>query len=265
MKTLATYAILAALWTGGAFAETNAVPSVRKQYTRAELMAIRETAIRKQGGFVVAPATGKRIYLVNLQAFMPDDVVAEVAGAIRETARFAVEVVKAKNPEDVKPESSLVGATVYLVWNDADPRLLVAPEDGWARVNVKRLKDDAPKALALKSRFVKECWRALAMALGASNSSVQPCIMHDVFSSKDLDANPVEVPSPEPLHKMIETGRARGLVQSRRVLYRTACEEGWAPVPATANQTAIWDEVKNRKADVTDPTNRWKRDVPEKK
>lgn len=243
MKAVTTYAILAVLAVGTAFAGTNAVSAARKQYTRAELAAIREAAISRQGGFVVAPATGKRVYFVNLQTFMPDDVVAEVAGAVRETARFAVEVVKAKDASDVRLESDQVGATVYLVSNDADPRLLVAPEEGWARVNVKRLRDGSPKALVLKSRFVKECWRALAMALGASNSTLQPCIMHDVFSSGDLDANSVEVPSPEPLHKMIDTGRARGLAQSRRVLYRTACEEGWAPPPVNDRQKAVWDEV----------------------
>lgn len=198
----------------------------------------RRVKLYKDGGLVPALSNGKHVRIINSQSIIPDDQVEEVAAAIRQTARFAVNIVKSDNAATV-PADEKTGASIYLVANDSDPRILVAPEDAWSRVNVKALTKDAPKPEVLKARFTKECWRGLAISLGASNSMMQPCIMHDVFELKDLEENDLLVPCPEPFNKIMNTARARGIEPGKMVLYRKAVKEGWAPEPKTDVQRKI--------------------------
>ena len=44
-------------------------------------------------------------------------------------------------------------------------------------------------------------------------------------------------------NKMINNAKLMGVAVRRRVSYRKACQEGWAPAPTNDIQKAIWDKV----------------------
>lgn len=242
--------VIASFATGIAFAQAPAMPSdaigptiknatVTKHVKGTHPVQYkRRVRMYKDGGLVPAPSNGKCVRIVNAQTVVPDDCVEEVAAAIRQTARFAVKIIKAEDASSIGPDEK-AGANIYLVANDSDPRILVAPEDAWSRVNVKALTKDSPKPEVLKARFTKECWRGLGISLGAANSMMQPCIMHDVRELKDLEENDLLVPCPEPFNKIMSTARARGIEPGKMVLYRKAVKEGWAPEPQNEVQRKI--------------------------
>ena len=124
------------------------------------------------------------------------------------------------------------------------PALLVAPEEGWAAVNVAKLAVGDPLPPVFAARFRKELWRAAAWAVGGGNSSFQPCLLKGITTMKDLDAIPLLQPGPEPNNKMIDEAHRRGVQTARFNTYRQACVEGWAPPPTNDVQKAIWEQVK---------------------
>jgi hypothetical protein len=123
------------------------------------------------------------------------------------------------------------------------PRILVAPEEGWAAVNTEALAADGATGSNYNLRVTKEMWRALAIMLGASDSMFQPCLLAPVHSLADLDGLGCVVPSPEPFGKMARNAIALGCQRQYRATYKRACVEGWAPAPTNDVQKAIWEEV----------------------
>ena len=111
---------------------------------------------------------------------------------------------------------------IALVQDEDLPMLLVAPEEGWASINVKRMVIDSPNEDVLVGRFTKEFWRATAMVLGAANSIMQPCVLCQVNSLADLDACKALVPSPEPLPKLDQGAKSFGISFQRRMTYKKA-------------------------------------------
>ena len=48
--------------------------------------------------------------------------------------------------------------------------------------------------------------------------------------------------------------KSHGLASAKRVAYKKACQEGWAPAPTNDIQKAIWDKVMAEKAKATNAT-----------
>ena len=67
----------------------------------------------------------------------------------------------------------------------------------------------------------------------------------------------------EPFMSMRDCFPKMGISPYRRVTYKMAVKEGWAPAPTNDYQKAIWDKVKA--AASPDPTARWKSDFGGKK
>ena len=207
-------------------------PEEQKQRIEAGRLA----AEKRLGGFLNAPVKGKIIRVVNRQNALASGDLEKIVNDTCGAAGYVAEIVA------VEPADGRTGARVELVEDDS-PTLLVAPEDFWSRINVSRLTVDKPDVKLLRRRLVKEFWRAFAMALGAANSNYQPCLMRTISSLNDLDSDDTLVPCPEPFDKMQRTGEKIGLSHPRRVSYKRACEEGWAPAPTNDVQKAIWDKV----------------------
>ena len=68
--------------------------------------------------------------------------------------------------------------------------------------------------------------------------------MRNIFSLKDLDADPSVCPSPVVYDKIQQTCRKLGITRPRRISYRRACLEGIAPAPTDDIQRAIWERIK---------------------
>ena len=237
MKTIIT-GIAAAMCLAAVSAESRADGKSGK--TPAEM---REEVMRKTGGFVVAPAVGRGIKIVDVQSGVPEEVFATIAKAVSTGPRFSVSVIKGVPGREYLPDAD-TGAYI-VVRDDAKSRMtiLTAPEQGWASVNVAPLKADAPDSEKLSKRVAKEVWRALVYMLGAGNNQMPACIMKPCVDNKDIDSLKMEQPCPDPFREMSLSARKLGIAQARMTSYRRACVEGWAPPPANKYQKAIWEEV----------------------
>ena len=210
----------------------------KKRMTPEERKAHREARIAADGGMLDRPVKGKVIrVLLRTKDFSMADAVAEAANMSR-ILRVFVEVVEAEEQSKNK-----TGCLITLADMDKAPTLLAAPEDYWATVNVSRLKEGNPSAEVLKSRVIKEMWRAVGYALGAANASQYTCVMRPISCPADLDKEKVAVLTPQPMMAVSKTASQLGFARGGQATYRKACEEGWAPQPTNDVQKAIWEQV----------------------
>ena len=234
---------------------------VIKEPSRAELMAKakarRAEAQRKLGGYLYAPSTGNVVRVCNLQNTIPLNEIHQATDKMVAHLGFRIEVC------GTLPDDKRTAAMIELVENGTDPTLLIAPEDSFGRLNVARLTIDAPSARRLNQRFVKELWRVLCMTLGCYKSNYSPCIMRNIFSLSDLDKDPAVMPCPEVYDKVQSTCQTLNVDMLRKVSYKRACIEGWAPAPTNDIQKAIWEQVKADKE--RGPTNPLKIPMPKRK
>lgn len=204
--------------------------------------------IRYNGGWIYSEPTGKVIRVVNAQKIISASVLDPMMDGFKVTmglTLFPTNFESATVFKAVKKGFAIpkTGAVLALV-DDADaPRILCAPEESWAAVNVRALIVDNPKPEILQKRVIKEAWRSLAIAMGASDTNFRPCLLSPIHSLSELDSNPSLVVSPEPFTKITDNAEALGISPVKRTSYRKACYEGWAPPPKDAYQKAIWDMV----------------------
>jgi len=204
-----------------------------------------EQQMQKFGGFVERAYDGKRVYFLDAQKRAGTNAVEWVAEQARIALSFPVRIER--SPDGSLTAPSDAGGVVRVVDLAATPALLVAPEDGWAQVNVAVLAADSPSEEVLETRLKKELWRAFVYAFGGGNSQSAGDVMRPVHSLRDLDAVPTLVSSPEPFNAMLECAAARDIRPVFRTTYRQACREGWAPAPTNEWQKAIFEQVKSDK------------------
>ncbi len=211
----------------------------------------RKAQIREEGGLVLAPATGRVVRVVNAQARIPEIMFREVVMSVNDQTRLPFEITRpaaeGKTPTEYVKEAFALEQTgvVIAVVDDADtPTLLLAPENGWIILNVRKLAADNPLEGVLKARLTKEMWRAAAMVLGCYQSIQKECVTRVITSVKDLDAEPWLVASPEPFNKMHMTAERLGIQMHRVCTYKRACEEGWAAPPKTEIQKQVWERMR---------------------
>ena len=228
---------------------TNRVASVE---TRQQLVHERPRKRRpavQTGGLVFKQIAGPHLCLVNAQRRVPQADFDGMAHDLTTSLSLpwdAVCVAESADGQSVARTMLAGGAAGVVAVVDAPdaPTLLVAPEEGWAAVNVARMAEDNPLPPVFAARFRKELWRAAAWAVGGGNSSFQPCLLRGVSTMKELDAIPLLQPGPEPNNKIIDEAHRRGVQMARFASYRQACKEGWAPPPTNDVQKAIWEQVK---------------------
>ena len=210
-----------------------------------EYVANRAKRLAAQGGMVTKVTAGKAIRIANAQRTVKEASLDEVARQMTGALSLPVELTETAEKDPIRLLDGNTAAVVLVEEGDVkSPRLLVAPEDCWAVVNVKALAADGPDAGRLQIRTAKEVWRALALVLGASDSMMQPSLMASIRSLSDLDGNPCIGLSPDTYNKMIENAGHLGVEMRRRTTYQRACEEGWAPAPTNDIQKAIWEKVQ---------------------
>ena len=220
-------------------AQAPAEKGKKRRATAEEIKARRAARIEAEGGLVSAPVQGRVVRILNKTDKVTIPELEEMTAEITQLLGFVVEVV-----DSDKATNQRTGCLITLAEQTGAPTILVAPEDPWAAVNVKNLMKDNPAPEVLKTRIRKELWRAFAFAMGAANSQMQPCLMRPIFSLKDLDAEKVAILSPSPLMGISQTAERLNFATSRRVTYKTAVVEGWAPAPTNDIQRAICEKVK---------------------
>ena len=195
---------------------------------------IEERKYRHFGGYIVQPRETKVISIVSEQSTVSDDVLSGFASEMQTMLTIPV-VVNAK--EDV-------GLTLKVREGEADIPLIVMPDNASAIVNIKALSADNPSHEVLDTRVCKELWRGLIYTIGGGNTYLQQCVMKQVSSIAELDALPSKTACPDAFMRVTESAKALGIQPVRRVTYRQACKEGWAPAPTNDVQKAIWNETR---------------------
>ena len=204
-----------------------------------------EQQMEKFGGFVEPAYGGKYLYFVDSQGRIPAEAVEWVAGQVRIALSLPTRIERnAKGPQGPAALPPDAGGMITVVDIEGEPSLLVAPDNGWARVNVAALASDGVSAEVLEARFKKELWRAFVILFGGGNSFNDFDVMRPIRAPKDLDACKALVSSPEPFNAVLTGAKAAGITPVRRTTYLNAVRLGWAPAPTNEFQKAIWERVK---------------------
>ena len=240
-----TTAALAALLALSTFAAPQTAPK-----SKVDVEKLAQERIAKAGGYVYEPGVGKGfIAIVNGQDKVPAQTLVDVLLKLGEQRPYAVKVVKTND------EAKGATVTIRLIDDAAKSVFIAAPEESWAEINVGRLADDLKSDISknkfLPQRARKEMLRALAYAAGAGGSGFAGNLL-DTVTIRDLDYVDEFLPV-DTIERLTKHLEKRGLEPQRRVPYRYACEEGWAPAPTNDIQKAIFEEIKN-------PEKRWDKD-----
>ena len=245
-------AIAAIVFFGCVFAaESKDATTPKRKRTPEELIERERTiAERRYGGMIrkEKSAYGKVLFL-NAQQKVKlgemKDAFDEIEASIHPIWELKeVGSVSLPNPlEDIKRHNGDIG--VAIVEADGLPSLLVAPEEGWAIVNVKALAKGNPPQDKLAGRVRKEILRAFALAGGcAFMSRSQVVLRGDIRTPNDLDSIQEDSYGVEAIMALERTLPYHGVMPWRQVTYKKACQEGWAPAPTNEYQKAIWDKVR---------------------
>ena len=203
--------------------------------------SLRARLAEKAGGYIYKVTPGKTLKIYYREGVTDAKTVSEVAASIRDYALFTTAVTTGVFSKDALADAS-AGAWVFVdEWDDA-PALLVAPEEAWAKINVKKLKEGDPSAEVLAKRIQKEVWRGAAIAMGGSDAMMQPSLMRSIKNNKMIDVAP-DKPTPDTFNKMIAFAKDREFGIVTKATYRAACKAGWAPAPTNDVQKAIWAQV----------------------
>ena len=197
----------------------------------------------KAGGFIDKPIQTTVVRIYNTQDAVERKFIEEVAVQMERGPHFPVEIVERPWASAPQKEAG-VGVAISIV-NDpaASTKILCAPDDGWAKVNVAPLLADKPDADRLVKRVKKEIWRALCYTLGAGNTQNPICVLKPVASLEDIDNLSCVTSEPNSLIPIMDWGKRWGINEKVRTTYYRACMEGWAPAPTNKYQQAIWDKI----------------------
>lgn len=207
----------------------------------------RERMLRETGGPVVTPETGPWIAIINAQDKVdPAFYVKEVEHA-RNVFRYPLHSTTSTNDWRVAAKAEVAGGAAFAVVVGDLPdeaSIVVLPSDQVALVNVAPLASS--DADVFNSRFHKEFLRGLAYAFGLGDSTSAISIMKPVRSLEALDALKGTQLGPDSLALSMRLARERGMTLLRKVPYRRAVEEGWAPAPTNEYQRAVWNEIHSK-------------------
>lgn len=254
MKKILSAVCIAAL--GVAFAgETAAPKSDAKALTdqeRTERAAkMRERFLRFTGGRIRQPGSGMGCFMfVNLQGRVAAGELEEMAAGVAKAnvidARVLALDAKLKPAEAFAKCGSKLA--VMVVDDPGCPDMMVlAPESGWARVNVAALAGDSPDAAKLAKRTRIECMRAFALLMGGVGSQYQGNMMDPIREPGDLDGYSEELPV-DVMGKFKQHGIPFGVKPYRMATYRDAVREGWAGKPADEYQRACLELIERERA-----------------
>lgn len=201
--------------------------------SEAELAARKEMFLKKTGGIIEMPGTGK-LSVVNAQTKFDQ---AAIDSGVAEFKRALHVNIETKTGSwkfgDGVPEG---GATVvYVVDDKTMPMSLVTLEDCWGIVNVDKISD--------AKRFSKEFVRVMIATIGAGTSQYKVSPMQPVQKETDLDSVLDSALTVDAVMGMKIRLEKLGVTQSKVTAYRKACMDGWAPAPTNDIQKAVWDEV----------------------
>ena len=208
----------------------------------------RENFLRKTGGRIVKPGSRQGVIVfADAQNRIAATNFTMLADSLARGTGYDIRYVKVAagtKPQDVCGAQK-ANLAVVAVDDDESPALVVAPEDGWAAVNVaktaKGLMTEAARAKFHASRTRKEMLRAYSLLCGGGSSQCPGNAMN-CAKQTELDLCGEQIPYDlASNHKRYLA--ELGVTPVVTVPYSKACREGWAPAPTNEYQKAIWDKV----------------------
>ena len=226
-----------AMVVGGVFAAIVAEGAVQPKESTPEQKAARAErrlrALNETGGFIGDPrgAQGKYIF-IDCGTGVEDAVLNAAAKKCQNSCMILTEVVKDKiapfsfKAADERFKKSGANMATFLIDEDGWPLQVVCPEKRWVAVNVRKMM----------SRSLGQVFQA-----GYAFSSVST--MNLIANPSDLDKIATEGLATECTTVVMSTAEKFGFRTMKRVLYRKAVQEGWAPPPVNSFQQSAWDSV----------------------
>jgi len=244
MKKLMFVCMAALVATTASFAapqKADAPDAPKKKIDRKHLQ---EVLYKRNGPMLSVPgeAQGKIVFVNAAASRVPAKWLEGHATALRAATKFSIEVTE--GAFDLAAPKLVGNASLFVVDDAALPTLLLAPESAWCVLNVAPLaKGAGEKPQFFEARVKKELTRAFALLAGAQTSNYPNSLMGCITKPEDLDrfvdnVLPVDVPARFP-----DYVAGYGVKPDKKVSYRKACEEGWAPQPTNDVEKAIWTEI----------------------
>lgn len=242
MKKLAI--ALAVVSIGTLFAGTTARQEAQRK--------ARESLIAKMGGLVAIPDKEPGVVFLNCQKTIPDSTFQNAQNTVRDEFHIScfLRSGTCKNISEVialAKDKTKAGAVIAIVDDDSTPKMLVAPEDRAAIVNVRQLMTDKPTQDKLNRRAWLMAYRAFCVAMGAAWTTSDVGLMRRIDTLEELDKVWGQATAPEAHFPICAMSKALKLSPGGFTPYRDACLDGWAPPPTNAVQKAIWEGVKSGK------------------
>lgn len=200
-----------------------------------------------QGEYVVKPGTYlKSIAIVNNQHKLSNEEIGSLVEFLDDETGFHVKSCSSAEIDPSKLKQSTQSEMVIIV-RDApgEAKMLIAPDDHWAIVNVTDLVEDLPGERAKQRFFVprarKQIIKAFSMLCGGASSQFPSNIMNTA-TIRELDSVKEQIPL-DMQNFYTQYLEKLGFKARELVPYEDACQEGWAKPPTNAVQTAIWNRV----------------------
>ena len=248
MKSLPVIALAAV--AGLAFAQEIKAPAANARPTREEIL---QKMLAKTGGFVETEGSGAKIILLDTRREQ-DGAFGRAVQVLTKTYHVPVtnEVAALENGScpfeasvgKLKAEKALM--VIALTECEKAASLAVFPEDRVAVINAGKYGTGAT-AEEKETRIVKEVWRAIGFIGGVGYATTEASVMQPVTSPIELDNYKFAFLQPMELQRLRAMMEKYGSKIGRRVTYKKAVEDGWAPAPTNDYQKAIWDAVKAAK------------------
>ncbi len=231
---LAATMIAAGTFAADGTAQGDTRPAVKR--SNAERMA--EIAMRLYGGKIRQPNTEQgEIVFVNTQKTVDAAVLEKALAKLERQFKYIIKV----SDKDVASDAGRI--VIRLEDLDRKERIILAPENFWASVNVKGLAADNPPKAILADRFEKEVRRAFAFVCGGTCGTEPQGICRIVKDLGDLDAIPGKDYALDIEARIINNMRETDIKPYRIAKYADAVQEGWAPAPTNDAQRAVWNKV----------------------
>lgn len=131
---------------------------------------------------------------------------------------------------------------VFVVDDPQMPMSLISPEARWGVLNLAPLATD--DAELFEERASKMFTRVAGELTGMLAPKSRKSILGAITSVEGLDSIPSAYLTFDLLAAGQHTMPFYGIVPAKRVSYKRACEEGWAPAPLSEEQKMIAEEVK---------------------
>ena len=249
MKTILTIAAAVAMAT--TFAAKGKLPRTESArlaaLPEAERATKRAEAIRKveelHGGVIDCEGMGA-MAVVNCQKRVDLSQIKDKLDNLRHISHMTlVETNGTFDLRDVKLPKD-VNTAVFVVDDPALPPSLVAVERKWGMMNIASLLADEPDAAKTAKRLGKQFVRIASLTFGGGGTKYSGSPLQPVFEASDLDSVEGEGFTIDVVGAMSRNLGAMGFRAKRRLTYRRACQEGWAPTPTNEFQKAVWEQVK---------------------